>query len=147
MLVWFVFSTVRYFYYGRFATELTMIPRMLNDGYIFWFVYDLFKVPIAAIGIFIIIPLLLKGNIWGLVLGVLHWVMGYPTNPLWFVVPHDMQVGPDGKATVILSAMNISYGIVTFVILVAFYFYRRSIKLEQAHNHAAAPDGSQARRP
>ncbi len=101
MLAWFVFSTIRYFYYGRFIEELRMLPRMLNDGQIFWFIYDLIKVPIASIGTFIIMPLLLKGNIWGLILGILHWVMGYPTNPLWFIVPYEIQVGTDGQAVIL----------------------------------------------
>ncbi len=147
ILVWFVFSTVRYFYYGRFGEELNMIPKMLNDGQILWFIYDIFKVPIAAVGIFIIIPLLLKGNVWGLVLGICHWLMGYPTNPLWFVVPYEIQVGIDGKATAILRVINYSYSIVTFIILIAFYFYRRSIKKHQTHNQAASPDAHTAARP
>jgi hypothetical protein len=127
MLAWFVFSTIRYFYYGRFFEETRMIPRLFNDGFYWLSVYSVIQVPFAAIGIFIIIPLLLKGHLLGLILGIIYWFMGYPTNPLWFIVPHEMQISPSGGPSVILIGINIFYGIITLVVLVLFYFHRRAV--------------------
>jgi len=128
LLVWLVFSTIRYFSYGRFFEEIFMISRLFNYGFDWWSVCNIIQIPFAAISIFIIIPLLLKGHILGLILGILHWIIAYPTNPLWFIVPQNMQIGPDGRPTSILSAINIIYSIVTILILLAFFFYRRSMK-------------------
>jgi hypothetical protein len=127
MLAWFVFSTIRYFYYGRFFEEIRMIPRLFNDSFYWLSVYTAIQVPFTAIGIFIIIPLLLKGHILGLILGILYWIMGYPTNPLWFIVPHQMQIGPSGGPAVIGLGINIFYGIITLVVLVLFYFHRSAV--------------------
>lgn len=132
MLTWLVFSTIRYFYCGRFFEEIRMISRLFNDGFGWFSVYNIVQILFAAIGIFIIIPLLLKGHILGLILGIFHWVMGYPTNPLWFIVPRNMQIGSDGRATSILHVINITYAIVTVLILLTFFFHRRSMrKLDQ----------------
>ena len=126
MLAWFVFSTIRYFYYGRFFEEIKMISRLFNHGFEWSAVYIMIQVPFAAIGIFIIIPLLLKGHILGLILGILHWIMGYPTNPLWFIVPKEMQMSPSGGPSVTLIGINIFYGIITLTVLI-FYFHRRAL--------------------
>jgi hypothetical protein len=139
MLVWLVFSTFRYFYTGRFIEEINLIPKMIRVGDNLWLIYDLFQIPVAAIGIFLLIPLLLKGHISGLILGFIHWAMGCPTNPLWFIVPHELQVGPDGKATAILEIINYSYAILSLAILVAFYIYRRSLKTQATHNESLQP--------
>ncbi len=139
MLSWFVFETFRYFYGGRFTQQLHDIPKMFNNDEILWLIYSLFQIPVAALGIFLLIPLLLKGHVGGLILGLLHWVLGYLTNPLWFIVPHELQVGPDGKATVVLEIINWTYSVITLVILVAFYYYRRSLKIKGAHNESLQP--------
>jgi hypothetical protein len=135
LLAWLVFSTIRYFYYGRFCEEIRMISRSFNSGFGWWSVYNIIQIPFAAIGIFIIIPLLLKGRILGLILGILHWAMGYPTNPLWFIVPRNMQIGPGGRATSILWVINTTYSIVTILILLAFFFYRRSMEKQHRVNN------------
>jgi hypothetical protein len=138
LLAWMLFSTIRYFYTGRFIEQLNWIPKMIRAGDTLWLIYDLFQIPVAAIGIFLLIPLLFKGHVGGLVFGFIYWVMGCPTNPLWFIVPHELQVGPDGKATNILEIINYSYGILSLAILVAFYFYRRSLRIN-AHNDSLQP--------
>jgi hypothetical protein len=127
MLGWFVFSTIRYFYYGRFGEEIRMILPSFHDGLYWWFVYRLIQVPFSAIGIFIIIPLLLKGRMLGLVLGVLYWILGYPTNPLSFIVPYKMQVDSSGGPSIILLGINLFYGIITLVVLVLFYLHRKTL--------------------
>ncbi len=127
MLAWLVFSTIRYFYYERFFEEIRMIPRLFNHGFDWLAVYSVVQVPFAAIGIFIIIPLLLKGHLLGLILGILHWIMGYTTNPLWFIVPKEMQISPNGGPSAVLIGINILYGIITLAILVLFYFHRRVV--------------------
>jgi hypothetical protein len=111
----------------RFIEELRMIPKLFEDGHIFLFIHALIQVPVSSIEIFIVIPLLLRGHVSGLVLGLLYWVMGYYTNPVWFIVSREMQVTPDGNATVMLSVINIAYSVISLLILVGFYFYHRIV--------------------
>ena len=122
MLAWFVFATFIYFYSGRFVTEFTSIWGSFS----FLSFYSIIQVPIAALGIFIMIPLLLKGNLWGIILGVVHWGLGYPLNPLWYIFPRDMQLNPTGGPSDMLVGINIFYGAFTLLILVLFYLKRRS---------------------
>jgi hypothetical protein len=130
MLAWFLFTTIRYFYSGMFIDEINKISQLFSHGEIVWLVYIVSQVIIATVGIIVLIPLLMKGHIGGLVLGILYWIMGNYTNPLWFIVPHKMQIDLSGKAINTLLAINIIYSVVTLSVTVAFYFYRRSIKLK-----------------
>jgi hypothetical protein len=129
LLLWFVFSTCIYFYSGRFIGEIKMIPNMINWG--FWdLLYLIVQIPVESIGMFIVIPLLLKGNHLGLIFGLAYWLLGYFINPLWYIVPRDLQLSPDGKATNILWLMNIIASGTYLIILVSFYVCRRSLRKE-----------------
>jgi hypothetical protein len=77
-----------------------MIPRLFDVGNNVMGIYTTLQIPVAAIGAFILIPLLLKGHWCGLLLGLLYWTMGNVTNPLWFIVPFQYQVsvGRSGRA-------------------------------------------------
>ncbi len=121
MLAWFVFATFIYFYSGSFVTEITSIWSHFN----LWSFYSIIQVPVAALGIFIMIPLLLKGNLWGIILGVVHWGLGYPLNPLWYIFPRDLQINPTGGPSGMLVGINIFYGGSSLLILVLFYLQRR----------------------
>lgn len=129
LLLWFIFSTCIYFYSGRFIEEIKMIPNLLNWG-VWNFVYSIIQMPVASIGVFILIPFLLKGHLFGLFMGLIYWFMGYFINPLWYIVPRDLQVTPDGKASSILWAINILTSATYLIIIIAFYFYRRSLRKE-----------------
>ncbi len=106
LLAWFVFETFRFFYYGRFVDEIRMIPQLFGAGFSFMGLYTALQIPVAAIGAFILIPLLLKGHWAGLLLGCLCWIMGYLTNPFWFIVPYHYQITPERKATSVLLFIN-----------------------------------------
>ena len=121
-LIWFVFCTIIYFYSGRFSTQIESISS--NFG--IWTIYTILQIPIAAIGIFVLIPLLLKGNIWGLILGIVHSGLGYIINPLWYIFPRDLQVSPNGGVTNVLIGINIFYSVFTLLVIVLFYFNRRT---------------------
>lgn len=129
LLLWFIFSTCIYFYSGRFIEEIKMIPNLLNWG-VCNFVYSIIQIPVESIGVFVLIPFLLKGHLFGLFMGLIYWFMGYFINPLWYIVPRDLQVTPDGKASSILWAINILTSATYLVVIIAFYFYRRSLRKE-----------------
>ena len=131
LLTWFVYSTFKYFYVGRFLEEIRMVKSSLSYGFDWFFLYGLFKIPVAAIGVFVLIPMLINGRISGLILGIIYWVMGYLINPLWFLVPKTMQIGPDGRASSLLILINIFYSLVSLLILFAFFLYRRSLGMQQ----------------
>ena len=128
LLIWFVFETARFFYYGRFLEEVRMIPRLFEAGSNFTAIYTILQIPVAAVGVFILIPLLFKGHWTGLLLGLFYWVMGYLTNPLWFIVPFQYQVTAERKATSVLLFINYFWAALTLIIIVAFYLHRRSLR-------------------
>jgi len=134
LLAWFVFETARFFYYGRFLEEVRMIPRLFEFGSNLTAIYTILQIPVAAVGVFFLIPLLLKGHWAGLLLGLLYWVMGYLTNPLWFIVPFQYQVTAERKATSVLLFINYLWAALTFIIIVTFYFHRRSLRKLQKDN-------------
>jgi len=128
LLVWFVFETFRYFYSGRFSEQVGMIPRLFEAGSSFMGIYSALQIPIAAIGVFVLIPLLLKGHWGGLLLGIVYWTMGNITNPLWFMVPFEYQVTAERKATSVLLFINYFWAALTLLIIVSFYFHRRYLR-------------------
>ncbi len=124
LLLWFLYSTCIYFYSGRLIQELKMISSLWN--YSLWnFIYTIIQIPVESIGIFILIPLLLKGHRLGLAFGIIYWFLGYFLNPLWYIIPRNLQVSPDGSATTLLWTINIIISIMYIVIIMAFYFHRR----------------------
>lgn len=127
LLVWFVFETFRYFYNGRFLEQVRMIPRLFEAGSGFMGIYSTLQIPIAAIGVFVLIPFLLRGHWVGLLLGVLYWIMGNVTNPLWFIIPFQYQVSAERKATTVLLFINYFWASLTLLILIAFYIHRRNL--------------------
>jgi hypothetical protein len=128
LLAWFVFETMRFFYYGRFLEEIRMIPRLFEFGNNLTAIYTILQIPIAAVGVFFLIPLILRGHLAGLLLGLLYWVMGYITNPLWFIVPFQYQVTAARKATSVLLFINYFWAALTLLIIVAFYIHRRRLR-------------------
>lgn len=139
LLAWFVFETIRFFYYGRFLEEIRMIPRLFEFGNNLTAIYTILQIPVAAVGVFFLIPLILKGHWTGLMLGLLYWVMGYVTNPLWFVVPFQYQVTAERKATSVLLFINYFWAALTLLIIVVFYIHRRRLRTQYQHfNNANA---------
>ena len=128
LLAWFVYETYKYIFGGRFLTEIKQLSNTFQYDSAFWGIYATLKIPVASIGALILILLLLRGKVWGLILGITYWIMGNLINPLWFIIPYDMQVSPEGKATTLLLFANYFWSGVVLIIIVAFYFYRRSLK-------------------
>jgi hypothetical protein len=142
LLVWFLFETFRYFYYGSFFDEVRMIPQLFEAGFSFMGIYTILRIPVAAIGALILIPLLLKGHWVGLLLGLLYWGMGYLTNPFWFIVPFHYQITAERKAMPALLFINYFWAALTLLIIVSFYFHRRSLKkLRMAPNQSLQEGG------
>ncbi len=128
LLAWFIFETFRFIYYGRFLEMIRAVPLYFNRGIDLWGIYVTLQISVAAFGILIIIPFLLRGHILGLIVSLIYWVMGNITNPLWFVIPRELMISSDHKATSVLIIANYFWAGFTVVILVAFYLVRRSIR-------------------
>ena len=124
LLVWFIYETFAYFYSGRFVEQIGGL-KYFGEYSIPMDIYTLLQISVSAIGVIVFIPLILKGYKSGLVVWILYWVMGYAINPLWYAIPRSMQSTPTGKATSLLTAINISWAIFTLLIITTFYFYRR----------------------
>ena len=128
LLAWFVYETYKYIFAGRMLTEIKQIPLTFQAGAPFWGIYSVCRVPVAAIGIFFLIFFILRGNIVGLIIGLAYWIMGNLINPFWFFMTNEMQLSPEGKATTLLLFANYLWSGIALIILVAFYFHRRSLK-------------------
>ena len=126
-LAWFVYETYKYIFAGRMLTEINQIPLTFQSGATFLGIYSVCRIPVAAIGVFFLAFLILRGNIIGLIVGLAYWVMGNLINPFWFFMSYEMQVTPVGKATKLLLFANYFWAGIVLIILVSFYFHRRSL--------------------
>jgi hypothetical protein len=128
-LVWFVFQTFLYFSTGRFSDQIGNLKHF-GSANILLDIYAVIQIPVAGVGALILIPLILKGYKFGLFLGILYWIMGYIINPLWFAFPRSMQLTASGKPTPLLIMINIAWSAFTVLLMTAYYFYRRSLRLK-----------------
>ena len=87
LLGWYVIETIRYFWAGRFGVEVEQLARTFEGPRTVWMVLAPLLIVVAAVSVFLLIPLLWRGAWAGLAIALLYWAWGYATNPLWFVVP------------------------------------------------------------
>jgi hypothetical protein len=130
LLGWFVFQTLQYFWTGLFLKEIEMVPYLFNGNFTWIGLYSLLSIPVAALGAFVLIPLLLRGYLSGLLVGLLYCAMGYFVNPLWFIVP----IAPSGEGTSLLWGINLFWSGFTLAIIFCFYYVRRPFRKPQSHN-------------
>jgi len=128
LLAWYVFESFRYIYTSRFSSQISRVMNLSFDSFDLWVIYDLIQIPVASVGVIILIPFILKGHRAGLIVGILYWVMGCYTNPVWFILPNKWLLSSNGEPSLLLNYCNYSWSIVTISIIISFYFYRRSIK-------------------
>ena len=91
LLCWFGFSTLIYFWSGRFFTELENIPMSIRSGSYWWAIHDVIGVFFGAFAIFVMVPLLLRGSWLGFFVALLYWGIGYILNPFWYLFPQEWQ--------------------------------------------------------
>jgi hypothetical protein len=128
-----VFQTFLYFYSGRFSTQIGDLKHF-GSASILMDICSLIQIPVSVVGAFILIPLILKGYKSGLFLGILYWVMGYLINPLWYVLPGAMQLTASREPTLLLIMVNILWSAFTVLLMTAYYFYRRTLRLRSLSN-------------
>jgi hypothetical protein len=133
LLAWFVFQTLLYFYTGRFSVQIGHLKHFGSES-ILMDIYTLIQIPVSGVGAIILIPLILKGHKSGLFLGILYWIMGYIINPLWYVFPRTMQVTASREPALLLIILNILWSAITVLLMTAYYFYRRSLRLKTLSN-------------
>ncbi|MCP3930770.1 MAG: hypothetical protein GY705_16910 [Bacteroidetes bacterium] len=130
LLAWFVLQTFLYFYTGRFSEEINGL-KYFGSTHILMDIYALIQIPFASVGVFVLIPLILKGYKSGLILGVLYWLMGYLINPLWYAFPKSMQSTANGEATLLLVVINTIWSIFSISVITIYYFNRRSLRTKE----------------
>jgi hypothetical protein len=126
LLGWFVFSTLIYFWSGRFFTELEHILISARTGSYWWAIQDIIRVFSAGFAVFVMAPLLLRGYWSGLFVALLYWFIGYFFNPFWYVFPQEWQVSEREGATGFLYVINIFWSLAMLVGIVALFNTRRS---------------------
>ena len=130
LLAWYLYETYKYVCGANFIDQINFASNFFQFDFTFFAVYSVFQIPVSAIGIFIIIPLLFKGSIWGLLAGIVYWVMGNLINPFWFVIPYEKQITATGKVTTLLACANYIWAGISLVTIVSFYFHRRYMKTQ-----------------
>lgn len=126
LFCWFAFSTLIYFWSGRFLTELESILMSVRSGSFWWAAHTVVGVFGGAVAIFVMVPFLLKGHWLGLLIAVLYWVIGYVLNPFWYLFPQAWQGSEREGPTVFLYVINILWSLIMLIGILAFYFTRRS---------------------
>jgi hypothetical protein len=139
LFVWYLYQTYKYIWGGGLFSGIKLIPSMFQNDLTALGIYGIFQIPLATLGALILIPLISRGNFWGLIVGIAYWIMGNLINPFWFIIPDNMQISPDGKATLLLHIANFTWSILALIILTSFYFLRK--KLNESHNQPINADG------
>jgi len=139
LLGWYVIETLRYFGTGRFRVEVEQLPRTFEGPATLWMVLAPLQIAVAAVGVFVLIPLLWRGTWAGLVMGLLYWAWGYATNPLWLVIPSSRLASSSKGPTVLLSLVSVAWIATSLMILVAFFLARRSIMRKQPNDDHSLP--------
>ena len=127
LLGWYLIGAARYFWTGRFWVELGQLHHMFEAPMTMWTVLAPLQLCVAAVGVFVVIPLLWRGTWSGLIAGLLYWSWGYPTNPLSFVVSSSYVTSPNGEPTAFLWAMTLAWAATTLVLTIGFFLARRCI--------------------
>jgi len=127
LLGWYLSETVRYFWIGRFGVEVRQLKGTFEAPLTPWTVVAPLQVAVAAVGVFVFIPLLWRGAWAGLAAGLLYWAWGYATNPLHFVIPSSYLGSPREGPTPLLWVISFAWMATTLAVLIAFFFVRRSI--------------------
>lgn len=128
LLVWFLYETLLYIFTGNMIAQIKQVPFSLQSGATFWGIYTVIKIPVAAAGVFPLAFLILKGNIFSLLVGLAYWAMGNLINPLWYFMSRNMQVTPEGHPSTLLLFANYFWSGITLLILVVFYLHRKSLR-------------------
>lgn len=127
LLFWYLYQTYKYLFSGNFRDQINSVSNLFQFDFTFLGAYSVVQIPVSTIGVFIAIPLLLKGNIWGLLVGSVYWVMGNLINPFWFVISYEKQILATGNVTTLLTYANYIWAGISLVTIVSFYFHRRYI--------------------
>jgi len=72
LLCWFGFSTLIYFWSGRFFTKLESIPMSIRNGSFWWTVHAIIGVFGGAVAVFVMVPFLFRGHWFGLFIAFLY---------------------------------------------------------------------------
>jgi hypothetical protein len=127
LLVWYLIETIRYFWAGRFGVEVGQLKHSFAAPLTPCAAVASLQIAVAALGVFILIPLLWRGAWSGLIAGLLYWAWGYTTNPLQFMFPESDLTSSGEGPTGLLSAISVVWMAATLALLIAFFFARRSI--------------------
>ena len=127
LLGWYLIETARYFWIGRFGVEVGQLKKQFEAPLTPWTVIAPLQIAVAAVGVFVVIPLLWRGAWAGLAAGLLYWAWGYATNPLHFVIPSSYLASPRGEATLLLWVISFAWMATTLAALIGFFLLRRSI--------------------
>ena len=143
MFAWLVFSTFQYLYSGGLWGSIKMLSQSPNHS-VAWLLFGFFNVIqiiLSTIGIFVIIPLLLKGRPLGLALGIIYSFIGSNINPLLYIVPEEMlATEPYNSPSWVLTTITLLYVIFTLGILLLFYLNRRVTRSsKKPHGHHVQP--------
>lgn len=125
LFAWFIYETYKYIFGGYLTYEIKMVKSLFNNGFTFVAFYSLVKIPVATFGAIILPFFLFRGLTFGLILGLLYWVMGNITNPFWLFLPYQIQVSPEGNATNFLISLNIIWSLFAVLVILLFYLQRR----------------------
>lgn len=131
LLGWYLIQTARYFWIGRFGVEVGELKRTFEAPLTPWTVIAPLQIAVAAVGVFVLVPLIWRGAWAGLAAGLLYWAWGYATNPLYFVIPSSYLSSPREGPTSLLWVISLAWMATTLAVLIGFFLLRRSLVKEQ----------------
>lgn len=124
LFVWFVFESVHFVYSGQLMDLMRTLPRFFGSSSLLG-IYIVFHVIMSTFGAFVAIPLIRKGRLGGLVLGIAYSLSGNTMAPLSFVLPARLLLLPSNEPTLLSQGIDVLWLIVSLAVLLLYFFLMR----------------------
>jgi hypothetical protein len=109
----------------------------LRNGSYWWAVEAVIGVFSGGLAVFLIVPLLLRGSWFGLLVALIYWGVGRVINPLLYLFPQNWLGSERDGVSILLYGIHIFWWLVMLVGIVGFFFLRRSSRLSLTPNQRA----------
>ena len=133
LLCWFLFESIHFLYSGRFMGLARMLPQFFQSR-ITLGLYVIYHMTISTVGALAVVPLMLKGQNAGLILGIAYCLSGHTVSPFDLILPAGSLLSAANEPTMLSKAADIIWLIFTLSLTILFFLQRRATRDTQTGN-------------
>jgi hypothetical protein len=133
LLCWFLFESIHFLYSGRFMALARMLPQFFQSR-IALGLYGIYHMTISTVGALAVVPLMLKGQNAGLILGIAYCLSGHTVSPFDLILPAGSLLSAVNEPTMLSKAADIIWLIFTLSLTILFFLQRRATRDTQTGN-------------